>query len=285
MAFHDPQPNWRGRLPIYGVGNAALWDAKDGMRCDRWSHRSRQGESERKLSDLLRQYDISITPASQSHHHAHSPRYGYGPGSHSSFTPHDPYLHRAAQGPHRAWSASSASHRERASQGHAPRTEHYSPFGRRTPPNFQYTYEYNFQYNPNARRATGAGSAGRRKTGNEDEDEEHGAAGTGGGGMWKFVVTVGLILVVISLGGGLTANSQNQVDWEDIIEEQRGQGVAWEGDESDRSPQHGDVDTAPEVPSVPGRIGSGIPSQRRIETRRRTERSNESMQLQETDLS
>ncbi|WVQ93996.1 hypothetical protein IAU59_001074 [Kwoniella sp. CBS 9459] len=170
-----------------------------------------------------RQYDLSMTPASQSHqygHHAQSHRHGHGAGSHSSFTPHDPYLHRAAQGPHRAWSASSAS--QRASQGQSPRTEHYSPFGRRTPPNFQYTYEYNFQYNPNARRAAGAGAgaAGKRKA--EGEDDEH--AGTaGGGGMWKFVSTVGLILVVISLGGGLTANSHSQVDWDQVTREGFGQ--------------------------------------------------------------
>ncbi|WVF66381.1 hypothetical protein IAT40_001121 [Kwoniella sp. CBS 6097] len=173
-----------------------------------------------------RQYDLSITPASQAHHHgphSHSHSYRHGPGSHSSFSPNDPYLHRAAQGPHRAWSASSAS--QRASQGQNPRTEHYSPFGRRTPPNFQYTYEYNFQYNPNARRTSGAGSggaggagAGRRKAGTgegEEGDGDH--IGSGGGGMWKFVVTVGLILVVISLGGGLTANSQSREDWQEII--------------------------------------------------------------------
>ncbi|WWC57857.1 uncharacterized protein I303_100392 [Kwoniella dejecticola CBS 10117] len=154
-----------------------------------------------------RSYDLSFTPASQSrssplhsHSHAHS---------HSSFPPRDPYLHRAAQGPHRAWTSAQS---QASKAGHNPRTENYTPFGRKTPPNFQYSYEYNFNYNPNARTNTGTGATSRgRRKGSQEDDEA--AAGGGGGGIWKFVVTVGLIFTVISLGGGLTANSQSDDDW------------------------------------------------------------------------
>ncbi|WVR09751.1 hypothetical protein IAU60_006827 [Kwoniella sp. DSM 27419] len=144
-----------------------------------------------------RSYDLSLVPASQSAHRRGTP----SSASHSSFTPNDPYLHRAAQGPHRSWSAQSQAHRS----GQAPRTEQYAPFGRRTPPNFQYTYEYNFT--PHANSRTHSRSAGPRKK--TEGEEEVGTTG----GMWKFVVTVGLILVVISLGGGLTANSEAEAEW------------------------------------------------------------------------
>ncbi|WRT63597.1 uncharacterized protein IL334_000520 [Kwoniella shivajii] len=148
-----------------------------------------------------RQYDLSLIPASQASHQ-HSPRSSSSHQSHSSFSARDPYLHRAAQGPHRAWTSANANaHRS----GQAPHTENYTPFGRKTPPNFQYTYEYNFNYNPNARSAN---SPGRRKGKGEEEE-----VGSAGGGFWKFVVTVGLIMVVISLGGGLTANSQTTEEW------------------------------------------------------------------------
>ncbi|KAK6904927.1 hypothetical protein I203_105746 [Kwoniella mangroviensis CBS 8507] len=152
-----------------------------------------------------RQYDTSLTPASHQSHpsRTHQP-YGHGHG-HSSFSPRDPYLHRAAQGPHRAWSNTNSTAYK---TGQAPRTENYQPFGRKTPPNFQYTYEYDFNYNPNARTAR---PGGKRKAG---EDGEGDGEGAGGGGVWKFLVTVGLIFTVISLGGGLTANSEGLYDWE-----------------------------------------------------------------------
>ncbi|WVW81524.1 hypothetical protein I302_103519 [Kwoniella bestiolae CBS 10118] len=155
-----------------------------------------------------RQYDISLTPASHHSHPSRSHQYGHGHG-HSSFSPRDPYLHRAAQGPHRAWSnANSTAWRS----GQAPKTESYQPFGRKTPPNFQYTYEYDFNYNPNARTA----KSGNRRKGPDGEEGEGEGAG-GGGGVWKFLVTVGLIFTVISLGGGLTANSEGAERWDVVV--------------------------------------------------------------------
>ncbi|WWC67074.1 uncharacterized protein I206_100981 [Kwoniella pini CBS 10737] len=166
-----------------------------------------------------RQYDLSIIPASQSRSSQTYGTHSHGTSGHSSFSPRDPYLHRAAQGPHRAWNSANA--QMNAKSGNNPKTENYTPFGRKTPPNFQYSYEYNFNYNPNART-----SKTRRKDGirnEEEEGNEHNNSSAGGGGIWKFVVTVGLIFTVISLGGGLTANSQDVVDWklpQERLEEQ-----------------------------------------------------------------
>ncbi|WWC85560.1 uncharacterized protein L201_000424 [Kwoniella dendrophila CBS 6074] len=157
-----------------------------------------------------RQYDLSLSPASQSTHHTrHGQGHGYGYGSHghSSFSPRDPYLHRAAQGPHRAWNNNSST----STNSNHPRTENYNPFGRKTPPNFQYEYEYNFNYNPNSRTTNNTSSSATAKRKKQQEDEE--ALANSGGGIWKFLVTVSLIFVVISLGGGLTANSSTRYHW------------------------------------------------------------------------
>ncbi|OWZ68734.1 hypothetical protein AYX14_02272 [Cryptococcus neoformans] len=149
-----------------------------------------------------RQYDLSITPASQSPRRPHASN----PAHHSSFRANDPYLHRAAQGPHRAWHGQHAS--SHPPPGWRPKTETYNPFGHRTPPHWQYSPEYNYSHAPNARTTDRAGW-GKRRSSQGDKEEKHG----GGGGVWRFVITVGLIFTVISLGGSLTANTESEEDW------------------------------------------------------------------------
>nr|XP_031863680.1 uncharacterized protein CI109_000932 [Kwoniella shandongensis]KAA5530752.1 hypothetical protein CI109_000932 [Kwoniella shandongensis] len=152
-----------------------------------------------------RQYDLSTAPASQ----ASRPPFST---SHSSFRPNDPYLHRHTQGPHRAWHTHSKPGPSHAHPGAGagagasagPRTESYTPFGRRTPPNYSYSYEYNYTHNPNVRTTDRSGWGKRAKAQPEEEQQAT------GGGVWRFIVTVGLIFFVISLGGGLTANTESE---------------------------------------------------------------------------
>ncbi|WVO14901.1 hypothetical protein L204_102540 [Cryptococcus depauperatus] len=149
--------------------------------------------------DRRRQYDLSIIPASQSPDGPHA----YSAHSHSSFRPNDPYLHRTAKGPHRAWD-SHPSH-----PSFHPQTEKYTPFGRRTPHGTQYSYEYNYNSAANVRTTDRAGW-GRRTRQSEKERKE---AYAGGGGAWKFIITAGLIITAVALGGGLAASSESAMEW------------------------------------------------------------------------
>ncbi|ODO01900.1 hypothetical protein L198_02629 [Cryptococcus wingfieldii CBS 7118] len=161
-----------------------------------------------------RQYDQSSSTVS-SHRPFQSQSYANGHG-HSSFRPHDPHLHRAAQGPHRSWNSSSYAHHPFSK----PRTETYSPFGRRTPEGYAYAHQYNYSFNPNLRTTERTNQGwGRRKPTHAQSKEEH--VHSSGGGIWRFVITVGMILTVISLGGGLTA-TESKVDWNKVWSEREG---------------------------------------------------------------
>ncbi|KAK8845375.1 hypothetical protein IAR55_006088 [Kwoniella newhampshirensis] len=184
-----------------------------------------------------RQYDLSLVPASQ----ASRPTYTTG---HSSFRPNDPYLHRHTQGPHRAWHNRPGPSSQ--SQGAGP-SGSYAPFGRKTPPNYQYSYEYNYTHNPNVRTTDRSGWGKRGKSAQAPE-EEH----VTGGGVWRFIVTVGLIFFVISLGGGLTANTESVGEYVLMGDEKRVR-----EDEEVQEDDSGEGRRA-ECKNEQGRFGSGL---------------------------
>ena len=120
----------------------------------------------------------------------------YSPGS--SFYPHSPGSRPSAQGPHRAWNRQNPQYRSPNepfnpfSRPHAyPRTD--SPFG------------------PGGGPGPGGGgmpfgrtSTGRRPPGRNQEFEGLRAEG----GLWRFGMVVGLLVAVVSFGGGLSVSAE-----------------------------------------------------------------------------
>lgn len=123
-----------------------------------------------------------------------SPTSSYGPGP--SFYPHSPGSRPSAQGPHRAWS--------RRQPPRSP-NEPFNPFSR---PHAYPRADSPFGNGPSG---SGAGSFGRTSTGRRPQGRgrDHEFEGLRAeGGLWRFGMVVGLLVAVVSFGGGLSVSAE-----------------------------------------------------------------------------
>lgn len=119
-----------------------------------------------------------------------------GPGS-SSFYPHSPGSRPSSQGPHRAWS-------RRQGPQRSP-NEPFNPFAR--PHAYPRAGPDTSPFGSSGTGPFGRTSTGRRPPGGGGRDREFEGL-RAEGGLWRFGVVVGLLVAVVSFGGGLSVSAE-----------------------------------------------------------------------------
>lgn len=157
------------------------------------------------IDTLRRTYDSSMNQSARS------------PGPTTPYSPHAPGSRPSGQGPHRAWG------RRPPPSGRSP-NEPFNPFGRphaypRSEPSGQ----------------AGPGPFGRSSASRKPPPEYEGLKAEGG--LWRFSVVVGLLVAVVSFGGGLSVSAEDLYkEDEDKIDPGRTSGTT-----------HGSIDHEDEV--------------------------------------
>lgn len=184
------------------------WETKGaGTSCS--SSNSGRGYQNGKQANIVRRtYDNSLNQPARSSGSSGFP-----------YSPHSPGARPSSQGPHRAWG------RRPPPSGRSP-NEPFNPFSR------QHAYPRSEPFGQ-----AGPGPFGRTSTGRKPPPSTEYEGLKAEGGLWRFSVVVGLLVAVVSFGGGLSVSAEELVPTE--VDERRASRPAQPTIRSDKSPDDG----------------------------------------------